>query len=383
MRNHHYPAVFLLSLSVFAASLLTAHPAAYAKKLEVGEEKPFQKIEDAVAAAKSGDEILIHPKKDGSAYLQPVILVRTAKLTFRAANPQKPVILDGEGFNYSGRGSTPRGIFQFEPGADGCVLDGLTLTNARNESNNGAGVRINQANDITVRNCVIKNNDMGIMSNGEAASKTGAGQLIEKCLITENGTAKHAGYNHNLYLGGTSVTVRECEISKSTTGHNLKSRAHINVIVNNYIHHAANREVDLVDAEGNTDIPDSDAYLVGNKIEKDPECAGNRTAVHFGTDGGAAHNGTLWLVGNTIQTPFISPVVHISAGKGAVLVKNTVTGKNGVLVKLDQPGMLAAGDDNVIHGDFTLAMPNGSSLPVTALEKAPAVPAALKTLMKK
>jgi len=38
--------------------------------------------------------------------------------------------------------------------------------------------------------------------------------------------------------------------------------------------------------------------------------------IHFGQDGGKEHNGILWLVHNTIVTPFISPVVRFVVSKG-------------------------------------------------------------------
>ena len=360
----------------------TAVPRVSARMLEVGDGKPFQSIEQAVAAAKAGDEVVIHAKKDGSAYLRPVLLIRTPKLTIRAANAKKPVVLDGAGYDYSGRGSIPRAIIQFEPGADGCVVDGLTLINAANESFNGAGVRINQANNVTIRNCVIRNNEMGIMSNGEVAKKTGAGQVIEKCVITQNGTEKHAGYNHNLYLGGFSVMVRECDISKSLTGHNVKSRAHLNFIFHNKIYHSANRELDLVDEKENTAAPGSDSYLIGNTIRKDPNCGGNRTVLHFGQDGGAAHNGTVWLIENKIQTPFISPVVHVSSGNGVIFIKNTLEGQNGVLAKLEDVKMTAKSSDNQITGRFVVQTPGGEKA-ASALEKAPAVPKEVTALLQK
>ena len=133
------------------------------------------------------------------------------------------------------RAACPRAIIQFNKGADGCVLEGFELSGAHNESFNGAGVRINQANDVTIRDCAIHDNDMGIMSNGDGTDATGKNQLIESCLIYSNGNAKHSGYNHNLYLGGTSVRIVACEIHSSLTGHNLKSRAHLTIVLNCYI----------------------------------------------------------------------------------------------------------------------------------------------------
>jgi hypothetical protein len=47
--------------------------------------------------------------------------------------------------------------------------------------------------------------------------------------------------------------------------------------------------------------------------------------IHFGQDGGAEHNGTIHLVHNTIVTPYIAPVVELSApGARATLVNNII-----------------------------------------------------------
>ena len=370
--------------SVLIATLSIPFALAHAATLEVGDGKSFQRIEDAVLQAKSGDEIVVHAKDDGSPYRQPVLLVSTSKLTIRAADPKKNVVLDGDGFVYSGRGSLPRAIVQFDPTANGCTLDGFKLINARNESFNGAGVRINQASDIIIRNCEIRDNDMGIMSNGDSAKQTGSRQLIEKCKITDNGTTKDPGYNHNLYLGGTSVTVKNCEIARAVTGSNLKSRAHLNYIIGNHIHYSANRELDLVDAVGTTDVPGSDSFLIGNTIVKDPKCNGNKAVVHFGRDGKAVHDGTIWLVGNTIRTPFVSPVVVVSSGLGVVFIDNVIDDDNakqkGALVSLRDPRATASGKGNTIPERFAVHLPNDEEKLPTELDAPPELPNDIKNL---
>jgi hypothetical protein len=237
----------------------------------------------------------------------------------------------------------------------------LELLGARNESHNGAGVRINQANDVTIRSCCIHGNDMGIMSNGDGTQGTASNQLIENCLVYGNGDAREPGMNHNLYLGGASVTLIGCEVHSSLTGHNVKSRAHRTSVIACYVHDSANRELDLVDAEGDTTAPGSDAVLIGNIIVKDKNCSGNRAVVHFGQDGGHEHNGTLFLIHNTIVTPFISPVVHLSAPKSRLQLYNNIiwdggggTRQNGqVLVLADKnaDGVRVEGRCNwVSHG---------------------------------
>jgi len=287
-----------------------------AATLEVGPGQTFARIEQANAQARPGDVILVYPRPGDQAYDQTAVFVRQPHLTFRAvpAAGQRWVKIDGRGFDYSGRGSTPRAIFQFNAGTDHCVLEGFELSGAHNDSHNGAGVRINQANHVTIRQCAIHNNDMGIMSNGDGSLERGVNQRIEFCQIHHNGDPADPGFNHNLYLGGTSVTLHACEVHSSLTGHNVKSRAHHNRVEYCYIHDSANREFDLVDA-ADTARADSHAVLLGNVIVKDPSCPGNHGVIHYGQDGGKEHDGTLYLIFNTIVTPFITPVVDLSASQ--------------------------------------------------------------------
>ena len=313
----------------------------FAATLEVGVSRTYSRIEDALLKARPGDVISVYPGD----YQKTALLVKTPNVHLKAA--AEKIMLDGMGFNYSGKGSTPRAIIQFEASASGCTLDGFILLNASNESFNGAGVRINQANNITVRNCVIQKNEMGIMSNGSVQANTATNQLIEECLISDNGTQKQAGYNHNLYLGGTSVTVRNCEVARSVTGHNIKSRAHVTRVEQCNVHDSANREFDLVDGEGNTDILNSDAYLVENRIVKSDNCSGNRNVIHFGKDGKSQHSGTLYLVRNRIQSKYATAIVDVSDGKGVHFHDNTISGgTKPLLYNLHAPDAKAFGSGN-------------------------------------
>jgi len=312
---------------LFAAQGFCPSSPVWGATLEVGPGRPLARIEQANAKAQPGDVILVYPRDQGRPYEQTAVLVRQKNVTFRAvpAEGSRWVKVSGKGFSHSGVGSTPRAIFQFDPGADHAVLEGFDLSGAHNDSHNGAGVRINQANHVTIRACAIHHNDMGIMSNGDGTPRAGADQRIEHCEIHHNGDPSEPGFNHNLYLGGTSVTLSFCEIHSSVTGHNVKSRAHHTRVEYCYVHHSANREFDLVDA-ADTARPESDAVILGNVIVKDPQCRGNRTVIHFGQDGGRAHEGTLHVLFNTIVTPFIAPVVELSApGTKARLVGNLVS----------------------------------------------------------
>ncbi|HOD80197.1 MAG: hypothetical protein BWX88_00449 [Planctomycetes bacterium ADurb.Bin126] len=311
-----------------AAAVAAMAAACGAAELDVGADKPLKRIEDALARAGAGDVIRVHPGPGNGTYEKVALYVDRPRLTIRAVGAQR-IKLCGQGFDYSGRGRTPRAIVQFNPGADGCVLEGFELYGARNGSFNGAGVRINQANDVTVRNCDIHDNDMGIMSNGNGTQAAGRNQLIESCLIRSNGTTRHPGYNHNLYLGGTSVTLRGCEIHSSVTGHNIKSRAHLTRVLGCYVHDSSNREMDLVDGQGDTSAPGSDAVVAGCVIVKARACKGNRAVIHFGQDGGKGHDGTLYLVHNTIVTPYIGAVADLSAPRARARIVNNIVWNGG------------------------------------------------------
>lgn len=297
-----------------------------AKTLTVGPGQDYARIEAAYEAAASHDVIEIYPKVGNAPYEKVALLVKKSNLTFIGMNDAfgELVKVSGKGFDYSGRGSTPRAIFQVNPGGDYAMIKRLELSGASNQSHNGAGVRVNQANHVVITECHIHGNDMGIMSSGNGEVGVMSNLQIKHCEIHHNGNREDPGYNHNLYLGGTSNFIMGCKIYASLTGHNLKSRSHVNVIVGNYIYHSANREIDLVDAK-DTGRAGSDSLVIGNVIVKHPEAKGNRTVIHFGQDGGRAHRGTLLVQNNTIVTPFVSPVVDLSTpGARAVLNSNVI-----------------------------------------------------------
>lgn len=293
-----------------------------ARVLTVGPGKAYDRIEPAVTAANPGDMVLVYPQIDGRAYERVAVLVRKPRITIRSApDPElgsRRVRLSGTGFDYSGVGAVPRAIFQFDPGADGGELADFDLSGAHNDSHNGAGVRINAANHVKLRNCDVHDNDMGVMSNGDGTPRAGLDQWIEFCRIHGNGSPAEPGQNHNLYLGGTSVVVSGCEIFGSLTGHNLKSRAHYTRVEYCWVHDSANRELDLVDAAGDTEAADSDAVVLGCVLVKARDMQGNRAVIQFGQDGGQIHRGTLHLVHNTIVTPYRGPVVDLSAADARV-----------------------------------------------------------------
>ena len=288
------------------------------RTLEVGPGKEFDRIEAAVRAAVPGDSIRVSPSPNG--YAETAVLINKPNIRIEASVPG--VVLDGARFDYSGVGTVPRAIVQFEPTAAGSSLKGFVLSGAHNRSFNGAGVRINNCKDVCVADCEITACDMGVMSAGAAASN----QSIVNCHIHHNGTMLEPGQNHNLYLGGESVSLTNCEIDHSLTGHNVKSRAHITKVSNCFIHDSANREFDFVESV-ETSRPGSDALLNDNLIIK-AATSGNGNVLHFGHEAGR-RIGTLFLQRNTIITPVSSPVFLVSDLAASVRLEDNLIVSNG------------------------------------------------------
>jgi hypothetical protein len=317
MKRYHW--FMLIALLCFMAGNSPVNAALR----EVGPGKTYARIEAAYQAANAGDSILVYPKAAGASYDSVAVYLTKRKLAVLgiAAAGQR-VVLHGNGYDYSGSGSVPRAMFQFNPGADSCVVENFEISGCRNTSYNGAAFRINQVNDITIRNCHFHDNDMGIMSNGSVAANSAANQRIENCIVHDNGNTGSAGYNHNFYVGGTSVVIRGCNVYAATTGHDIKSRAHITIVEGCYVHDCQNREFDLVDENGVTTVAASHALIAGCVIVKAANASGNKTTIHFGQDGGFDHTGTLYLVHCTVITPYVSPVVDLSAPGAGVSFTN-------------------------------------------------------------
>lgn len=288
--------------------------------LAVGDGHTYARIEAALAVAKPFDTIEVYPSSAG--YGQTALRITIPNLVIVGMGSSR-IQIDGTGYDYSGAGAVPRAIIQVERGGKGAQIRHLELLGAHNGSYNGAGMRINQASNVTISDCDIHGNDMGIMSNGiQGDVQSASNQVITHCVIHANGNTADPGYNHNLYLGGTSANIEFCEIYGALTGHNLKSRAHYNLVRYCFIHDSANRECDFPEA-WDTQRPNSNTVMIGNVIVKDPNCPGNRQTIHFGVESGS-RSGTIYLVNNTIVTPFLSGVLALSTPSASAVFTNDV-----------------------------------------------------------
>ncbi|MEE8106104.1 MAG: right-handed parallel beta-helix repeat-containing protein [Planctomycetota bacterium] len=299
-----------LALLAALASLTTS---VFADTLEVGPGKPHEIIETAYRDARPGDVIAIYPKADGKPYSL-ALKVQKYGITFRGVSKDgKRVHISGEGFVYTGSGKAPRAIFEFRKKADENTIENLLLSDARNKPGNAAGVRINQANKITIRNCEIRFCDMGVISNGDLESNTAADQRIFDSELHHNGSDRFRGGSHNLYLDGTSAWIRGCYIHDSTVGHNLKARTHLTRIEYCRFRDAAEREIDIVNSASTMPLG-SNAIVLGCDIAKRRGTNGNQGVFFFGADTGKTQrNGTLYIVNSTVSTPYNAGLVVLKS----------------------------------------------------------------------
>jgi hypothetical protein len=76
--------------TLFAAVLTAA--IAGAAELDVGPDKSYRRIEEALKAAAPGDTITVHPLPDGALYTRVALSIETPALTIRAATAQRRIV---------------------------------------------------------------------------------------------------------------------------------------------------------------------------------------------------------------------------------------------------------------------------------------------------
>ncbi len=155
---------------------------------------------------------------------------------------------------------------------------------------NGAGIR-QEGHDLTVRHCWFHDNEDGILA-GEIHPST---IRIEYSEFGHNGFGD--GYSHNVYIGHVDSLIFRFNYSHhGFIGHELKSRAWVNVIEYNRLSNEADGE-----ASREIDLPDGgQAYVIGNVIQQGPQ-GQNSNMVAFGMESlGNPGPQELYAVNNTL-----------------------------------------------------------------------------------
>lgn len=157
---------------------------------------------------------------------------------------------------------------------DRTTVEWIQFSECAVPDDNGAGIR-QEGHHLTVRHCRFLHNQDGILAGTVNPSTI----RIERCEFGYNGAGD--GYSHNLYINNVdSLIFRFNYCHHAVVGHELKSRARVNVIEYNRFSNeddgTASREIDLPNG--------GQAYLIGNVIQQGPQ-GENSNMVGFGLEG--------------------------------------------------------------------------------------------------
>jgi hypothetical protein len=270
----------------FVATLiasLAVSSIASAQTLTVGPGMSYPTIASAAAAATDGATIEI----SAGAYHEEVVWTANA-LTIRGVGD---VVIDMTGMTLVNQGG--KGIFIVD-GAD-ATIENIMFVGASDSSGNGAGIRWQGEGQLTVRGCVFRGNEDGILGGNHPDNVA----LIENNEFVGNGLGMF-GYTHSLYVSEIDTLTFRGNWSHALAGgtpdigHLFKSRAHHNYVLYNRL------TAEDTHASYELQLPEGGiGYVIGNLIEQgtmDP----NRTIISIGGDGMQWPDHHVFVVNNTI-----------------------------------------------------------------------------------
>ncbi len=312
-------------LPTFALLFALAIPAR-ARVLEVGPGKAYTKPSLAAAAAKSGDTVLIA----AGIYSGDVCSWTVPNLLLRGVSQFAHMRADGA--NAAGKGT-------WVMDADNITVENIEFSGASVPDQNGAGIRAEGGN-LTVRNCYFHGNENGILADGKDI-------LIEYSQFEANGLGD--GYTHNMYIGHIDTfTLRYCYTHHAKIGHNIKSRARKNYILDN-------RSLDGADgtASYELDLPNGGlAVIAGNVFHQGP-ATDNPGILEYGEEGMTNPAGAVQIINNTFVNDRANGGTFISLAAGSTsarVVNNLFVGPGTMLSgKADTAGNLVTQNPGFVN----------------------------------
>ena len=259
-----------------ALLLVSFHVFANAAVLRVGPNETYPVPSAAASVVQDNDIVEI----DAGTYHGDVAVWRANGLTLRGVGGRP--VLDADG-----RSAQGKAIWVIQ--GDFTTVDNIAFVGAQVRDRNGAGIR-QEGRDLLVQHCLFKDNQDGILSGANPQSSI----YIEDSEFAHNGAGD--GRSHNLYIGEVGkLVVKRSYLHDAVVGHNLKSRALVNVIMDNRIADEQNGNSSYV-----VEFPNGGQVLLAfNVIQQGPK-AENLTVISYGAEGLRASGNVFVAKGNTI-----------------------------------------------------------------------------------
>lgn len=320
----------LSSFALVLAGLLLASSAS--AQLRVGPGETYTTIAAAAAAATDGATIEIA----AGTYNEEVVWSQS-NLTIRGLGTGAIIDMTGRALTRQGG----KGIFIID-GAD-VTLENLGFVGASVPDGNGAGIRWQGMGTLTVRHCVFRDNENGILGGNHPSNIA----VIEENEFVGNGRGDY-GFTHNLYINSIdTLTFRgnwshALVAGTADVGHLFKSRARHNyVLYNRLTSETAHCSYELQIPQGGT------AYVIGNLIEQ-ANLGPNRTVISIGGDGMQWAEPHVFLINNTVvnrdgsgtfinaTAPIVLDIVNnLFIGAGTMLSGGSVNRMSNNLMETD------------------------------------------------
>ncbi|WP_198119051.1 hypothetical protein [Massilia rhizosphaerae] len=309
------PAPSLAGLSI-ASLLLAMTGAAGAATLSAGPGKTYVAPCAAIGAARDGDTVEI---VGDWTYNGDVCAIARNNLTIRGVQG-RPTI-DAAGHQHGGKGT-------WVVTGNNITVENVEMLGAKVPDGNGAALRLEGTN-FTLRQAFIHDNENGILSNANKNSNI----VIEHSEFGHNGSG--TGQTHNVYIGSAkSLTFRYNYSHDAVIGHDLKSRAMVNMIAYNRFSSTPPGKTGST-ASGKPsyeiDLPNGGtSFIVGNVIEQ-PAINDNSTLVAYGEEGATNPGHDLYVINNTFLNDFTGGTFLFVSGKvsAPALIQNNVFGGPG------------------------------------------------------
>ncbi len=219
--------------------------------------------------------------------------------------------------------------------------------NTQSYASNAASFYVEDGQHIVLKNCIIHDSGNGIFVSPAARDIT-----IDGNWIYDNGI-EGSYYEHNAYTEAIGMVYQFNHfgpLRQDCGGNNLKDRSAGLVVRYNWIE-GGNRQLDLVDAEGNAAIVNDPSYrqtFVYGNILIEPDGAGNSQILHYGGDSGTTgdyRKGMLYFYNNTVVSTRAgnTTLMRLSTNDETADARNNilyVTASGDKLAMLDASGAL-------------------------------------------